>query len=312
MVTNRNKQEACLTHHIYLKIILNLGQGVIFSQHLEKYLIHFYGQHKMQVWTNLRDLQDAEIIDIKKYNNSNYVILKKYAFRYFKQLETGKDVQSKDISSIKFTENLLRKSLFINQFLNTKMLKNFNTLDQFIFFIQNNTTFFAKNKQAYTPLINYQKIANNKNLETEIKNLIEIDDAQRSTIGGKVKKVTKNSNFNANNMQYRNIYILALNPQEIFILFFDINNNYTKTKIVEDMLETYNYFYQILTTPTQTHLKQKIIFNIVVAKEAYKNKIGKDSAFIKKKICTANSHIITGLTNLDLEKKCFSNAHLLF
>ncbi|HHX61993.1 MAG TPA: hypothetical protein GX707_14990 [Epulopiscium sp.] len=314
MKSNRIKEEACSTYLHYINLILTFGKGLMFAKHITIYMAHFNNYNKTKVWRDLRDMQNDEIIEINKHHNSNYIRLKKYPLRYLAELNNpGEKFQSKDISSLVFTDTLLRKSLFINQYVITKMLKDNVDLVNFMFHMELRTTLFAKAKDNVH--IFEQYFPKREALNAEIHNLKQLKNLRTYNLrNASSKQLAKNSNFNINNMQSRNIFITELTDTRIVVTFFDIFNNYTPQKIINDMQATYQYLFNILTESTDISFRQKsIVFNIVVAKTAYKDRILKNKDILNRSLGSIlGNGVVLGITDLKIDKTCFSNVKLLF
>lgn len=313
MKTNRIKEEACIKHFNYIHLILSFGKGLMFSKHITTYMKHFNNYNSTKVWRDLREMQNDEIIEINKFHNSNYVRIKKYPLRYIAELNNpDKKFQSKDISSLVFSDGLLRRSLFINQYVVAKMLRDNMSLEEFIIFMTTTTTLFSKSKDnvhifdCYSP--------QTKALKEEIENLNRLKYLQTYNLKNNTsKKLGKNSSFNINNMQNRNIFITELSGSRIVVTFFDIFNNYTPTKIINDITSTYQYLFNILTESKDTAFRQEIVFNIVVAKTAYKDRILKNREVLNRSLRSIlDNGVVLGITDLKIDKTCFSNVILLF
>ena len=313
MKPNSAKEKACKIYFPYIHLILNLGKGVMFSKHIEQYMTYFNSYSKTRVWRDLRDMQNAEIIEIKKYHNSNFIKLRKYPLRYIAQLNSPFEViQNRDLGSIQFTELLLRKSLFINQYIISKMLNNTMTLEDFIEHIQEKTTLLSKAKDNIHIFEQYP--IKTKALQEEIDNLKKLKQLQTFNLKTcSSNNFPKRSEFNINNMQSRNIFISELSEKHIVITLFDLYNNYTPQKISDDIRAVYSYLFSILTDSKDiSFLQDTIVFNIVVAKESYKKRVLESKPIIQKSLNPIISpNVFIGITSLNIDKNCFSNVKLL-
>ncbi len=300
MIRNYEKEKICKEYQDYIKLIYWFGKGVMMSVHLQDYMKQLKGKNKLQVWQEHRTLQSMDVIDIHKIHNNNYVKLKKYALRYL--LNKNK---AEDIKSVSYGFTAIKRTAFINAFILHYPLMG-SSVDEMIEYYYNNTTLIAKHMQNTVILERYAM--ENKNIKNEIKNLDDINEKQIWSLKTKsvCKKIDKLSEFNLNNMQYRNIYISSIKGKTINVAFFDISDNYTAMSLSNVFEKTYYYLSMLFDD-------MKFTFTVVVSDISNKNRIYKQKEFLFGLL--ADKHILgqflIGVKSIDIRAKVFSNVKIL-
>lgn len=314
MITNRAKEEACRAYEDYLKLIYYFGKGVMLVVHIQRYMKHLGGKGKTSVWKDLRELEAKEIIDVHKIHNNSYIKLKKYALRYLLNKSSAEDTKS-----ISYGFITIKKSLFINELILSYPLRGVN-IDELIDYYSNNTTFINKDKQNSCILKNLPEDFATEELQKDIKNLDDIYAQQVKRLKTKSTgiKIEKQNNFNLNNMQSRNIHIISVNKNMVNVVFLDLNDSYTTSRITENFQLVYQYFCTIFP--------DSIIFNFAIVVVDTEGKIRIDKQMPKLNQCLQSKNVLNNfaiqgkniknrlsihIKNLDLRAKLFSNVKIL-
>jgi len=300
VISNYEKEKFCKEYQDYIKLIYWFGKGIMMSVHLQDYMKQLKGKNKLQVWKELRILQTKEIIDIHKIHNNNYVKLKKFALRYLQNKS-----KAEDIKSVNYGFTAIKRTAFVNAFILQYPIKG-STVDEMVEYYYNNTTLIAKHMQNTAVLEKYA--LNNENIKNEILNLDDISKEQIWSLKTKspCKKMDKLSTFNLNNMQCRNIYISSIKEKTISVVFFDISDSYTVTKLSDIFEKTYYYLSMLFDD-------KKLKFTVVVSDTTTKDRIYNQKKILHKLL--VEKHLIgefsIGVKNLDIRAKVFSNVKLL-
>ncbi len=300
MMTNRDKEEACKTFESYLKLIYWFGHGIMMSIHVQQYMERLEGKNKTQVWRDIRKLQSAELLDVCKIFNNNYVKLKKYTLRFLMDKES-----SKNTKSIKVGFTAIKRSAFINEFILRYPLKAEN-IDDIINYYHSNTTLINKDKQNTAILNRFEKgsIA----ITNEIENLDALAVQQLKNLQTKMPgtKIEKLNSFNLNNMQSRHIYISSIKEDVVNVVFLDLNDSYNAVKLAEVFEEVYIYLSGLFTD-------KLFVFSLVVS--------DKDNVIRIKKLTTRITNVLMSkhlcgffkfkVFDLNIRAKVFSNMKIL-
>lgn len=119
MVTRERKEEICQKYDIFLRIIDQLGHGIMLQkQFIEICILLGAATDNFMVIKALKDLEESEII--KKINfidtKNKFIILKKYAIKYLTGANSSTEVASikQPNSNIKFYESIFKMHFIIN------------------------------------------------------------------------------------------------------------------------------------------------------------------------------------------------------
>lgn len=298
---NTIKKETCIKHFKYIKLIDEIGNGVMLQSHIQKIMEHFYVINKREVYKDLKELEHAQIIDKQRLNNVNLIVLKKYAFRHLKEVETGQKVLSKDISSQKITPAKIKRSLWITEYILRSLngrqdMKELQTTEELFLYLNNKTTLITRKNENIDcfngfikdPDIN-AKVRENVENEISIINNYKFSIIENLKIEGKVSvkevkdykksKEYNKTNFSLNSMVYNNLYITDIRKNQLNITFFDINNNLKVKKICEIVENIFVYFNNNFFTYLENgdlHKDIKIVVQFLVDNDLIKSVLLKE------------------------------------
>lgn len=319
MITNNEKEEICKKHETYIKLIYYFGKGVMMSVHIQRYMEKLESKSKSQVWRDLRELQNNDIVDIHKVHNNNYIKLKKYALKFL----LFKD-STKNIKAVNYGYTAIKKSAFINEFILKYKLKG-SYIDEIIEYYSNHTTLINRDKQNTAILKNYKD--KNESILNEIEKLDSIWEKQIQNLinaihnankaedmktrlnrikNKKNKEKSKSVDFSLNNMQSRNVFISSIKENIINVIFFDIFDNLTLDKIGELFENVYLYLSDFFSDKT-------FRFTIVASDEYHYNRISRLHEPLEKVL--QSKHLLgcfyIGIVNLEIRSKVFSNINII-
>ncbi|WP_027415039.1 hypothetical protein [Aneurinibacillus terranovensis] len=234
MTTRDKKAHLCRTHRTLLKLVFHMGKGVMYKQHILRYMSLFEGSHEIDTSKALGELKDNEILDYHSFFGAKVIKLNKYAVYFLLQKER------EDVSSISLTAGKVKKSAFLNQIIlqNADRLKKKSpSLQQLIPRYLNDTTYFTKDKESFVYLQRqYEQGWCSSYAEHEIQRLILAKQQGHQFENTSADKIQ--NDYNLNSIQASNIYLglkRKLKTGETFLLVdvLDINGLITAKKFAE-------------------------------------------------------------------------------
>lgn len=307
LITRDRKERLCRENRTLLELVFYMGKGIMYKQHILRYMNEFEGLNEIDISKVLGELNENEIIDYHNFLGTKIIKLKKYAVYFL--LEKDRE----DVSSIQFTAGKAYKSAFLNQIIlqNAEILKRrISNLRELINLYLRETTYFAKDKESFYYL--KHQIYNGwctPYAEQEIQNLILAK--QQSHLFVTTKKKVQSS-YNLNSIQASSIY-LGLKRTTIsgrtflFVDVLDINGLITGKKFADKVNTTMDYLNQLFN-------RKKIGFHFTLYVQSKERK-----EFLQKHSKKINTDILNHckeevrweIKNLDLERTLFKNQKVL-
>lgn len=289
------KEEVLKQYIDYIQLIINFGNGVMLTVHIEEYFQKLNGFSKSKVYKDLRVLESYDLIEFHKLHCNNYVKLKKLAIAF---IENKKYTS---VSSVSITYRKLKKTIMINELILKHKLKADNVNKIKDYFLKN-TTLINKSKVNYEILEKFEK---NDVVKYEIKKLKKIRENQLKRLNSEQITTNVKKEFSLNNMQARAIYITKISDEKIKVALLDLNNNYDSRKLINNIKESYRYL-RMLTD-------KEIEFVLILHSENRKSYFLKRKKTIKEKLLNLRIYNQCNLRfiNLDISRKLFSNVKFL-
>lgn len=316
-ITDKDKEEACIEFNDYLVLVYYLGKGVMFSSQLQRYLEMITEVGRSEYYRNLKVLQQKGLIDIHKFHNNNYIKLKKYSVKYLLQKDSTNEVKS-----INYSFTTLKRSAFISEMILTIfIIDNTISVNKLINFLLTKTTLISKrnsNSKIFKELKEYKDPS--IFLRDEVHNLDLLENKNLMSIRNKktVASIEKRSEFNINNMQSRNIFILKILDDEITVSILDLNDNYGPARLCDNIYNTCFYLSSILDNRKFEKKNRKVVFKMFFSSQSAKNRMTKEigeNGYVTKKLTERrlirNLAYDIVLVNLDLRSRVFNNVNII-
>lgn len=348
---NNAKETTCIQFRDYIYLISKIGNGVMLQSQLERFMEHYLKISNKTVYRHLKELEANQIISIQKINKVNLIVLKKYAYRFIKQEETGREIKSKDIASPRTTEGKIKKSAWISEYILRTVVanKDMGNIVTLIDYLRNTTTLITSKKdsiECFDTLIKNGNINTEirQNITNEVNNInhmrhnsnknLAIESKNRSNDIKSIKQINNKdakTNFTFNSMFYNNLYITSITDTKIDITFLDVSNVMNESKMIWIIENIYNYFFINLMSYAENYeVKNDIQVTIQILldarpqaikikkllqdkKEFLEEKVD-NNGITKKEITTLNmlQKVDIRFSYLDINKNCFKNVNIIF
>ena len=284
-------------HKSQLQLIYFLGGGLMFVSHIHQYL----NENETQTWRDLKELEEANLIEINKLHNNCIVKLKQYSLQRI--LEKDK------VQAIAFTKTKILKTAYNNSIILKELSEKCKCTEDFLSNCRMRTNFYYSANQNLYILKRIQFILSKANFDMTDFNF-ELDKYEN--------KKDKNEflQLNIDNFFLRNIHVMNMgfsnSDRTKFILkivFVDLNSSYTPKSLSVKMEHVYNYIILFFKDTEKVDL----IFNIYVQDTMRKSRLDsgrpKIDNFLQEQ--AIYSRFQYQIHSLDITEKLFNNSKIL-
>lgn len=241
LITKEKKERLCKEHKMLLELVYYFGKGIMFRQHILRYMNDFEGIHEINISKSLLELKANEIIDFQNLYGAKIIKLKKFAIFFL----SGKERDN--VTSVKFTLGKAKKSAYLNQIIlnNTALFKKKGySLDAVMNYYLKSTTYFTKDKESFIRLENDIRDGYTEQFaEEEVKRLVLAKEKGR--LFKKTSDEKLQYSYNLNSIQSSNLFLGMRRKRAHTIVQFvdilDINGSITSNKLARKVNETMDY-----------------------------------------------------------------------
>ena len=321
---------ACIKLKDYVYLIAKIGNGVMLQSQLERFMSHYLRISNKTVYRHIKELEANEIISVQKINKVNLISLKKYAYRFIKQEETGMEVKSKDISSPRVTEGKIKKSVWISEYILRTIIKdeNINDIMGLINYLDNATTLNTSKSDSIRCFDNFVHSKNinftvRENMKSEICKINDMRSVSKKNLAAESKikskkqtnikqaKQIKDKNtktiFTFNSMFYNNLYVTNVTTTQVSITYLDVSNILNKSKMMWIIENVYDYFCDSLLSYTENYeVKSDITITIQILTDSKKQAIK-----MKKVLQERETFLQEKMDTKQINKKEMSSLNML-
>ena len=161
-----NKEKLCNKYDYILKTVYHLGGGVMSLHQLKKYIAHFIKRSESTAYKQILELKKGGILKIAENLGYSYMVIRSYGIQYL--------LQKQGRYTVKDTDQLLLKSLYINQYIINYLLKDYPNISSLINALQQETTLLDSKYTDAHILYRYAERGDKEKVLAEIKRLREV------------------------------------------------------------------------------------------------------------------------------------------
>lgn len=292
-----DKEAVYEKHKSLLQLIYFLGGGLMFVSHVHQ----FIGDNQTQTWRNLKELEEANLIEINKLHNNCIVKLKQYSLQQI--------LNKEKVQAIAFTRTKILKTAYNNSIILIELSKKCKNTEDYLNNCRMRTNFYYSSNQNLYILKRIEFILAKAGFDTTDFDF-ELERYENKNDKNEILQL------NIDNFLLRNIHIMnfgfsndSRNKLILKFAFVDLNSSYTTKSLAIKMEQVYNYIILFFKDIEKVDL----IFNIYVQDTMRKSRLDsgrpKIDNFLQEQ--AISSRFQYQIHSLDITEKLFNNSKIL-